>query len=343
MEHDECRLFYLKSALEGNPKDPHLNKLAAIALTDMGQFDQAIACWRRVEQARPNDEEPQKAIADLAVRKTIAQGGYDDGDPSKRLHQAGGAGQQAPVDELTPEQRLEEKIAKQPKEIAHYYELAQYYANRDRFEEAEEVLVRAVEASDGDRDVRERLEDIQEQRLRRQASQAKGRVEEDSSEENERLYRQARKELNTKEIEVYGNRCERYPNNLAFKYELGVRYQLAGEYGEAIKQFQIARNDPRRKGLCMLALGQCFQQIKQFKLAMTNYEGAIEEIPDRDAANKRDALHRAGKMALALKDIDTAEKHLTALAGQDFTYKDVSSLLDRITEMRDNEQSSPAE
>ena len=69
---------------------------------------------------------------------------------------------------------------------------------------------------------------------------------------------------------------------------------------------------------------------------MTHYEEAIQEIPDRDAQNKKLALYLAGRLAAATKHFDIGEKHLTTLAGLDFSYRDVSSLLDKIAQMRDN-------
>ena len=86
----------------------------------------------------------------------------------------------------------------------------------------------------------------------------------------------------------------------------------------------------------MLALGQCFQQIKQYRLAMSHYEEAIKEIADRDAGNKKLALYLAGRLATAMKNLDVGEKHLTTLAGLDFSYRDVSTLLDKIAQMREN-------
>ena len=65
----DCQLFYLKTALEANPKDVEVNRACGMALGKRGQFDNAIACWHRVEQARPNDNEPKRAIASLAVEK----------------------------------------------------------------------------------------------------------------------------------------------------------------------------------------------------------------------------------------------------------------------------------
>ena len=43
----------------------------------------------------------------------------------------------------------------------------------------------------------------------------------------------------------------------------------------------MAKNDPRKKGMSLLILGECFQQIKQYDLAMKHYEAAILEMPER--------------------------------------------------------------
>lgn len=45
---------------------------------------------------------------------------------------------------------------------------------------------------------------------------------------------------------------------------------------------------------------------------------------------------------MGLRDLDAAEKHLSALAALDFTYKDVAQLLDKIAKLREN-PSKPAD
>ena len=154
-----------------------------------------------------------------------------------------------------------------------------------------------------------------------------------------RSRRSFRRPIFEKDLDVYKNRVERYPNNLSFKYELGYRYLITKRYPEAIRELQVAKNEPRKKGVCMLALGQCFQHIKQYDLAMNHFELAIQEIPDREAENKKRALYSAGRLALALKNVEMAGKYLTTLASLDFTYKDVSALLDKIAKLRDNPES----
>ncbi|NQT15495.1 MAG: hypothetical protein HQ582_22245, partial [Planctomycetes bacterium] len=228
------------------------------------------------------------------------------------------------------------EIARHPDDIAKYVELAEIYISHEQFDKAEDVYSRAFEASDGDEDVRERWEDTQMRHLRQDVTRAEKTARQSKGEEDIQRHKELKQELSAKEVEVHENRVKRYPNNLAFRYDLGLRYQINGRFNDAIAEYQQARNDPRRRGVCMLALGQCFQQIKQYRLAMSHYDSAIQEIPDRDPQNKKLALYLAGRLATAMKNLDAGEKHLTALAGLDFSYRDVSKLLDKIGQMREN-------
>ncbi|MHC4399816.1 MAG: tetratricopeptide repeat protein [Planctomycetota bacterium] len=339
--HD-VQLVYLKTALDANPKDPKVNKLCAKALEDLRQFDQAIACWHRVEQARPDDEEPAQEIARLAVEKTIDKGGYEDPDrTSKSLEEAQRPqtpqAKREPVAELTTEQRLERQIERNPKDIPKYVELGELHVSRERYDLAVDVFAKALKIAGDDDDVREHWEDAQLRQMRQKYAEARKQAQESGTEKDKEQAEEVRRELNRKELEVQKNRVNRSPTNLSFRYDLGLCYQKNNMFNEAIAEYQQARNDPRRRGACMLALGQCFQRIKQYKLAMTHYESAIEEIPDRDADNRKLALYLAGRLATALKDYDVGEKHLTTLAGLDFSYRDVSTLLDKIGRFRENE------
>ena len=330
---DEIPLVYLKAALEANPKDVDVCRVCAQALGKRGQFDQAIALWHRIETIKPDHEEAMRAIASLSVEKTISKGGYNADEAKKAKGVVAGKGKEP---EVSREQFLRNRLARKPKDIPSYIELANLHIQDEDFAKAEEVLGRALEASDGDPEIRERWDDAQMRHLRQQITEADKEIEKTGGEEIKAKRKKLRKDLNIKELEVFKYRCERFPNNLLFKYDLGLRYQLNGQYEPAIKEFQLSQNDPRRKGVCLLCLGECFQQIKKLRLAMSHYEAAIEEISDRDAVNKKKSLYRAGKLAIALKDLDAADKHLSALAGLDFTYKDVSALLDKVAELRDN-------
>jgi tetratricopeptide (TPR) repeat protein len=117
---------------------------------------------------------------------------------------------------------------------------------------------------------------------------------------------------------------------LGLKYELGLRLKRARKFKEAITVLQKASGDQQLRGMVLLELGQCFQQIKQYKLALDNYEKAIAAMADKDKDSKKQALYLAGRLAEGLKDPAKAEAHYTALAGLDFGYKDVAERLEKL-------------
>ncbi len=316
----DCESCYLMTALKGNPEDPALNRLYAIALSERGLIDQSIVFWRRVEESLPGDEEPKRAIASLLVEKARSSGKFEDNGEVARKQRVRAAQQQ----EQTAEQRMQQKIHDDPKNPAHYVELAQFYMTDDRYREADDLLAKAFELSDGDQDIREKWEDCQLRRLRQRIIKT----------EDPEAKKQLQKDYLVREITVYRNRVERYPNNLTFKFELGCRYLRAKRYTEAIQELQAAQSEPRRKGECLLNLGECFRRISQYSLAMKHYEAALREIQEHDLENKKKALYLAGVLSLGLKNVETAEKHLTALAALDFHYKDVQALLDKLNGMR---------
>lgn len=349
---DECQLYYLRRALDANPKDIAANRQAAMTLQRMGQFDQAIACWHRVEQAKPHDEEALQAISRLSVEKTIHEGGYD----SSVLMQSGTLGSTSkisvaqysrdsknkiPVEgtdgelDLPPEQRFQQAIASDPSDLQAYLKLADLYVQQQRYEEAERILERALQASGGgDLSVRERLEEVLMRRSRQQQAIAEQNYERDPTEENQQLANQLRARANQIELETYAAKSERDPHNLRLKYELALRLKRAGKAKEAIPLLQAARSDPQRKSQVLVELGECFQKIEQYKLALGSYEQAIEACEEPDSEIRRLALYRAGVLATGMREFDRAERHLTELAGLDFSYRDVADRLDKVNKLR---------
>jgi tetratricopeptide (TPR) repeat protein len=137
-------------------------------------------------------------------------------------------------------------------------------------------------------------------------------------------------------LEVYAARAGRNPGNSLLQYELGLRCKRAGKFKEAIQAFQAAREESRQKAQVQLHLGESFQYIKQFKLALASYEAAVQAADTSQPDTKKLALYRAGVLALELNDRERAEKHLTQLAAIDFGYRDVAERLDKLAALRDS-------
>jgi tetratricopeptide (TPR) repeat protein len=353
LNYDEAQLVYLKWALEVNSKDAEVNRLCGRALARLGRFDEAIACWHRVVQAKPGDDEATHAVADLAIEKTISHGGYEDAESSTEVKANRAAKEDfrsEAVAKLTPQQQLERAISKKPDDTSLYIELADLHTREERHKEAIDVLTRALEASGGDVMIRERLEDCQLRGARHQLEIAKKKAALDKTPQAQELVKRMKTELNSTEMEVFRTRSERYPNNPTWKFELGMRLKKAQKYNEAIKCFQAASGDAKRKADTHMELGECFHYIKQYKLAMKGYEDALEAVGSRDADLRKLGLYRAGKLALGLAEkylstqdsqgpaeLDRAEKYLSELAGLEFGYQDVPQLLDKISKIRNKD------
>jgi tetratricopeptide (TPR) repeat protein len=347
----EAQLAYLKQALDVDPKDPETNRKCGRALAAQGAFDQAISCWNRVNAAKPGDEEAARALADLAIERTIHKGKYEEAESSQDVRADKLEQLTAEDSKYTPVQKLEKHLAKNPGDIGKYFELADLHTREERHAEAEQVLAKALEASGGEIVVRERLEDAQLRTARAQLDVARKKAEKERTREAVDLYNRVKKEVRAREIEYFRNRSERYPNKLSYKYELALRLKKDGNIQEAIKSFQASLGDPKTKGKVHLELGECFQMIKQYKLAMQNYEAALEVLGERELDDRKLGLYRAGKLALglaakylsdgqkgpAMDELTRAENYLSELAGLEFGYEDVPQLLDKIAKIRNKE------
>ncbi len=86
----EVELRYLRNALEAKPKDADVNRHCAHSLARVGRFDQAIACWQRVDEAIGGDREAQEAVAELQIAKTEGAPAKDRPPAPDRTHGASG-------------------------------------------------------------------------------------------------------------------------------------------------------------------------------------------------------------------------------------------------------------
>lgn len=349
----ESEIFLLRWALDVDPKDVVVNRRAALGFARMGQFDNAIGCWRRVQQAKPSDQESAKAISQLSVEQTIQKGGYQqeslDGttkvaDLESAVRASMTRGRKEIGEEMAPravdanrEQTLLEAIQAHPTEVSNYLALAEVFAAQERPQDAERILTQALAVTGGgDLHVRECLEDAQLARVHQQVDIAQRRAEQEKTEEATELARRMAAQANLVEMEIYAARSARDPGNLMLLYELGLRAKRAGKFKEAIQAFQAARDDARHRAQVQLHLGESFQHIRQFKLALSSYEAAIEGSDAMQLDVQKLALYRAGVLAAEFKDLDRAEKYLTRLAAIDFGYRDVADRLDKLAQLRDS-------
>ncbi len=339
--HGDVAVEYFRAAVEADPNNVEANRICAFALRDIAAFDEAKVCVIRILKARPGDIEAKKFFNDIETLKTIHKGKYSSGDSNQIRDAAQNQGGPIADDEdamgrkLSYLEQVERRIKKNPKDIANYIELAQHFYQNGDYEKSEQYYVKVVEISEGASDMVERLLDTQKQKLHTKVLSLKEEFEKTRQESTKNEFYQTKEEYDKKNLELATHRIKHHPNHSGYHYEYGILLQQQKQFKEAIGEFQLAKADLSRKGDCLLALGQCFQQIKQYRLAMTHYQEAIEALSN-ESENKKKALYLAVKLAMALEDYETAEKYGLQLATIDFSYKDLGELLDKVAQKRQN-------
>lgn len=351
--HGECQLYYLRWALDIAPTDVEANRQAAAALESIGEFNQAIGCWARVQQQRPGEEEAAKAIARLSVEQTIDRGRYNPAllkgeadvelptptrvaDAAQRDESDDASLADTPLASEESEDDLRAAIEAAPEDPAPYTRLADFYIRAARLQDAERLLGKALQVAGGsDLLILEKLEDVHLTRMLERARVAERRAARQGTAAAQKLAEQMMREANLAEVEVYGARSERAPGDAKLQYEYGLRLKRVGQHREAVPPLQAARSDKKRLAEIELHLGECFQNIEQHRLAMKSYEASIAAAESDEWTDLRKlALYRAGVLAMGLRDLDSAERYLTDLASAEFGYRDVGERLDKIARIR---------
>ena len=137
----------------------------------MGQFDQAIACWHRVELIKPNDKEPGKMVFQLMQDKLHwASTPHESTSNVAPVASVPAEEKSEEPKEVTlrPRQRLELAIAEDPSNVELYIELSQLLIDEQRWNEAEHVLQRCLTACGDAPTLRAQLERLRQLRSEKQ-------------------------------------------------------------------------------------------------------------------------------------------------------------------------------
>jgi Flp pilus assembly protein TadD len=241
---------------------------------------------------------------------------------------------------------LVKRIEADPTEPGLYVQLAAVYRRHGHPDRARDALQRGLgptgnafqlqlELMDLDlAPVRQNLEHTEE-RLRR--LKEKPRAEDDTTQEDAeelsekellQLRGQLLKEINSREIEIFRVKADRFPNELHHRIELGTRLLKADLVDEAIAELQQARRDEKLKWKAAMLLGVCFKRRNNWRLAQRNFEEALTAVPEGEEAGKKELLYQLASGCAENGDLPRALDLGHELANLDFGFKNIGKLLD---------------
>jgi tetratricopeptide (TPR) repeat protein len=324
--HSEA--YYVKAAVEAASDDAAIQRWGGAALRRLGRYDEALACWRRVESLDPSDEEAPETIAALVIDKGRQRAGLIENDrsetPQESKKSRGGPARwpvyslagllptgDATGRSLTPLQQLEGTVRERPSIPEPYLRLAELYLEKDREYDAEKLLAKGRDATDNDARVTQMWEEVAMSRYARRVQAAEQELKAADNPQTREALAQATKERDRGEIEIFRNRIKRQPECAEHRHELGRRLVRAGKLAEAIEQFKKALDDADFQAAAAMELGDCHAQLGELVQALRNYRHAAQAPSAMQTQAKQRALQRAAKLAVQLKLNRLAQRYQT--------------------------------
>jgi tetratricopeptide (TPR) repeat protein len=341
LELPHTAVLSYETLVKSSPKDRNLaidfaHALAAAGDVSENENNRGEKILMDLLRENPADGDLNKALKNLSARKTMDQGGYsalEKGGGSfrdilKNKTEANSLEQQNRVvktEDVT--ERLigeyETRLQTEPDNLKLVRSLAELYTQRKQFERALELYERIKKSGMGnDPSLETAIANTMVRRFDEQIAQLNP-FDANHAEQVAKI--QAEKQAF--QLAEAQKRVEKFPTDLAIRFELGVLYFQAGKIGEAIQEFQKAQGNPHKRLLAMGYLAQCYGKRKMYDLAARTLQNAIKEKPVFDD-EKKDLVYNLGCMLESMGKKEEAMDQFKLIYEMDIGYKDVAAKVD---------------
>jgi tetratricopeptide (TPR) repeat protein len=332
-EMHETAAQTLETYTKVNPRDTKGLHWLAQAYTNMGKHDLAREVYERLVQMNPKDFDAQKGMQDATAKGAMAGGGWEEAesyrDVIKDKEEAVALEQQSRMvrAEDMVQNLINETLAKaehDPGSPIYRRELGKLYAQKGDYDTALKYLEELFAAEAGaDPTLEKEINDIKGRRITARITEKKSqRAANPDAADIENEIAALEKEMGQLQLGDAERLVERYPNDLMYRFELGVLYMKTGDIQGAIEQFQRSVSQPQRRVASLNYLGQCFQQEGLHDLAVDQYLKAQEELPMMDNL-KKEITYNLGNCYEAMGEAEKAVAEFKKIAAVDFGFRDV--------------------
>ncbi len=337
LEMPRTAILSLEILCKNSPKDKALVLETVDALVQNNEIAKAEKLMMEAAHHFPNDPDVAQAHKNFSASKTLGEGGYEtlgEGQGSFRdalrnkaeavsLEQANRVEKSEDVAERLIAE-YESRLPAEPNNIKLLRSLAELYTQKKQFERALEYYERVKDSEMSGHDAAlERA--IAETRVRKM-EHAATELNPFAPEHAEQVA-QIQTEKLAFQLEACQKRVEKFPTDLALRFEMGALYFQAGKIGEAIQELQKAQNSPHKRIAAMNLLAQCFAKRKMFDSAVRTLQNAIKEKTLFDE-EKKDLIYNLGCVLESMSKKQEAHEQFIQIYEVDIGYKDVAAKVD---------------
>jgi tetratricopeptide (TPR) repeat protein len=326
----------LEIARKNAPEDQDVARRLAEALVLLGNVTRAMTIYNELKRLNPFDAELDMTIKNLTASITMAEGGYDEiagGNASYRdilrnKEEAVSLEQQNRVEKAGDIARrliseYQARLEKEPKNLKLSRDIAELYTQIKDFDRALEYYNRIVtEEGLNDPSLEKAIADTNLRKYDYQISQ----IDPNAPDRAEQIAKlgATKEEFLVKDAK---RRVEKYPNDLALRFELGIILFNTKKYSEAITELQKSQNNPHLRIRSLILLGQCFLGRNMNDLAVRQLQNALKEKVGFDDERK-EILYYLGLALEKMGKRDEAIEQFKLIYEVDSGYRDVAARVD---------------
>lgn len=321
-------------SVDSDPNNKVILKALGALLEQKGEFLESLKYWERVFKLDPLDMEARSKITQLNASSVIRDGEFDDDGNKKERSSRTFAKPSASKPPQTPPS-MDRGNPRKPtcNEPSAKTRITNTLSSNSPTSIAEAasskmpgaMYQKALELSGGDPNIREQLEDVEIDLMRKSVDIAKSNAAKSPNDKEAVAMAKAQEiELWKREAESYRSRVERNANDLKIKFTLADRFYKLKMFSQAIPLLQAAVQDPRMEGQALLLLGFCFINEKKGKrwLADSWKRPCQSSAPVENKKEFLECHYYLGRLCEEAKEVDKAEEHYGEVLAIDYEYKD---------------------
>ncbi len=331
--YPEPAIMTLEVTRDHNPDDIALLNWLGALYQKLGRTSSARECFERLCEIAPNDASAVKQLKDaMAVdsmsgdgwEKTAEEGGtYRDilknKDEAAKLEQEAKS-QKSDSDSDSLISDLVSKIENEPANMNFRRALAKLYIEKHQFDEGIAALNEAIAMNPGDPELERSVSVAKTKQFDHRILELRSAGDEDEATNIEHEKIQF-------EFDDLQGKIERYPNDLALRYDWGKTLFENDYFNEAIQQFQMAQRNPKNRVMSLYYLGLCFKEKEQYDMAMDQFKTASSEILIMDNS-KKDVLYAQGEVSELMDKPEQASEFYKEIYQADIGYRDVAQKIE---------------
>ena len=333
LELPQTVVLSYETLIKNSPKDKNLAIEYALACAEAGNAAPGERVLEAMLRETPNDGELNQALKDLSARKTLGEGGYSaleggkgsyrdilkNKDEAVLLEQEKRAVKNEDVNDRLIRD-YETRLQTTPNDLKLVRNLADIYTEKKQFDKAFELYDRVKNSEMGnDPSLLQAIAKTKVKEFDYKIEQINPFAPDHAAQVEQ---------LKTAKLEFQVDECrkrvERYPTDLAIRFDMGVLYFQTGKYSEAITEFQKAANNPNKKIAAWGYLAKCYLQKKMYDFAADKFRDAIKEKLVFDE-EKKELIYNLGSVLETMGKKDEALVQYKIIYGVDSGYKDVAA------------------